>query len=268
MSDLAKRLGVAVWGIPLLLISLYIGGLLLGVLISFLLFSLVFEWRHLGKQIGADSPLILFWLLAASILFFQFSHYSKLSIGVAMLAMLVVFVSEIFRASRLPLKSLGHLTLWLIYIVIPISLLWTIREPGGIAGDKGERWLIALFIFVWIADTAAYGIGRKFGKHKLMPKASPNKSWEGAIAGFISVPIVALLLNVTGFIHLSLYDILALTIIVGFIGQVGDLLESLMKREAQLKDTSRFLPGHGGLLDRFDSLLLATPALTLYLFLR
>ncbi|MBU1707723.1 phosphatidate cytidylyltransferase [bacterium] len=268
MSDLAKRLGVAVWGIPLLLISLYIGGLLLGILISLLLFLLAREWKYLGKQSGADSPLIYLWLLAASILFFQFSNHSKLSIGLAILAALVVFVSEIFRASRLPLKSLGHVTLWLIYVVIPVSLLWTIRQPGGIASDIGDRWLLALFVSVWVADTAAYGIGKRFGKHKLMPKASPNKSWEGAIAGLISAPIVALIMKGIGFVHFSIWDILAFTVIVGFIGQVGDLLESLMKREAELKDTSQFLPGHGGLLDRFDSLLLAIPALTLYLLLR
>ena len=268
MSDLAKRLGVAVWGIPLLLVSLYVGGLLLGILISLLLFLFAREWKYLGQQIGADSPLIFLWLAAASILFFQFSQHSKFSIGLVFLALLAVFAGEIFRVSRLPLKNLGHLTLWLIYVVIPVSLLWTIRQPGGIAGEMGDRWLLALFISVWAADTAAYGIGRLFGKHKLMPKASPNKSWEGAIAGFIAAPIAALIMKGIGFVHFSLWDILAFAVIVGVIGQVGDLLESLMKREAETKDTSQFLPGHGGLLDRFDSLLLATPALTLYLFLR
>ena len=268
MSDLAKRLTVAVWGIPLLLLSLYFGGLLLGILISLLLLFLAREWKQLGKQIGADSPLLFFWLAAASILFFQFSQHSKLSIALIFFILLVVFASEIFRVSRLPLKSLGHLALWLIYIVIPVSLLWTVRQPGGIADGAGDRWLLTLFISVWIADTAAYSIGKLFGKHKLLPKASPNKSWEGAIVGFIAAPVTALILKRVGFIHLSLWDILAFAVIVGFIGQVGDLLESLMKREVDIKDTSQFLPGHGGLLDRFDSLLLATPALALYLLLR
>lgn len=268
MSDLSKRLLVASWGIPLLLLSLHFGGLLLGALISILLLLLAREWKHLGECVEARVLPAFLWLSAAAVLFFQFSGAARLSGPVAILVLLVLFAVQIFSGSRSPLRNLGHLTLWLFYIVIPISLWWTIRHPGGIAGTSGGRWLIVLFLSVWATDTVAYAVGSAFGKHKLLPSASPDKSWEGAAAGFVAAPLVALFLKSLGFFDFSPWDIAAFAIVVGLFGQVGDLLESLMKREAGLKDTSKFLPGHGGLLDRFDSLFLATPALYLYLLVR
>jgi phosphatidate cytidylyltransferase len=101
-----------------------------------------------------------------------------------------------------------------------------------------------------------------------MPAASPNKSWEGAIAGVFAALLVPVVLRLLGLFDFTGWDVVAFAIAVGVFGQAGDLLESLMKREAGVKDSSQFLPGHGGLLDRFDSLFLATPALYLYLFIR
>lgn len=122
-------------------------------------------------------------------------------------------------------------------------------------------------VSIWICDSAAFFLGTAFGKHKLFPRVSPNKSWEGAIAGFIFAIITmitakALLLN-----ELTLIDSLIVGIIVGSIGQLGDLVESLFKRDAGVKDSSALIPGHGGILDRFDSLLLTAPAVYIYLFL-
>lgn len=268
MGDLPKRLGVALWGIPLLLLSVHFGGLLLEILISLFLLFIAREWKRIGECVEAHVSLILLWLGAAAVLVFQFSSGSRFSFGFAVFLFLTIFTIEVFRASSSPLKNLGHLVLWVFYIVIPISLWWTIRQPGGVAGEMGGRWLIVFLISVWTADTAAYAIGKSFGKHKLMPKASPNKSWEGAIAGFVAVPLIVLIAKWCGYLDFSFLDIVAFTIAVGLFGQMGDLLESRMKREAGLKDTSQFLPGHGGLLDRVDSLLLATPMLYLYLLIR
>jgi len=268
MSDLPKRLGVALWGIPLLLLSLYFGGLFLAILISLLLFLLAREWQSLGQCVGIEIPLAFLWLSAAAVLSVQFSTGDRIAVPVAILILLVLFAIEIVRPSRAPLKNLGHLALWLLYIVFPISLWWTIRLVGGIAEAQGRQWLIALFVCVWATDTAAYAAGRAAGKHRLMPAASPNKSWEGAIAGVVGAVLVPVIMRSLGLFDFTGWDVIAFAVAVGIFGQAGDLLESLMKREAGIKDSSRFLPGHGGLLDRFDSLFLATPALYVYLLIR
>ncbi|MFH1011454.1 MAG: phosphatidate cytidylyltransferase [bacterium] len=268
MSDLPRRLAVALWGIPLLLLALYFGGIFLAGLISLLLLLLSREWKSLGQYAGADVSLASLWTGAAAILFLQFSSADKLSLSLVILALLVLFAAEIFRASASPLRSLGHLALWLLYVVAPISLWWAIRDWGSVANSTGREWLIALFLSVWVADTAAYAFGKIAGRHPLCVKASPNKTWEGAAAGLLLAPLAPAILKGCHLSDFAWLDVAMFAVIVGVFGQAGDLLESLMKREAGLKDTSHFLPGHGGLLDRFDSLLLATPALYLYLLIR
>ncbi len=268
MSDLAKRLGVALWGIPLLLFALYFGELFLAILISLLLFLLAREWQYLGRCVGADIPLAFLWVSAVAILLIQFSAGNRIFLSVGILILLVLLATQIVRISRAPLRDLGHLALWLFYVVVPISLWWTIRLVGGIAEAQGRQWLIALFVCVWVTDTAAYAAGRAVGKRRLMPAASPNKSWEGAIAGVVGAVLVPVIMRPLGFFAFTGWDVMAFAIAVGILGQAGDLVESLMKREAGIKDSSRFLPGHGGLLDRFDSLFLATPALYAYLLIR
>jgi len=268
MSDLPKRLVVAAWGIPLLLLALYFGGIFLAGLICLLLLLLSQEWKSLGLCVGAKVSLTSLWIGAAAILTLQFFFTIGFSLPVAILALIVLLAGEIFRDSASPLRNLGHLTLWLLYIVIPISLWWTIRGSYGAAEDTGKEWLMALFLSVWVTDTAAYAVGKIAGRHPLCVKASPNKTWEGAAAGFVLAPLTPAILKVSHLADFAWLDVAMFAVIVGVFGQGGDLLESLMKREAGLKDTSRFLPGHGGLLDRFDNLLLATPALYVHLLIR
>jgi phosphatidate cytidylyltransferase len=268
MSNLSRRISVALWGVPLLLAVSYLGGIFLASLTCLLLFLLALEWKSLGRHVQVDVALGSLWLGAAVILLVQFSSKSTLSVSVGALLLLVILVSEIFRGSALPLRNLGHLALWLLYVAIPISLWWAIRDPNGVANGEGKAWLIALFLSVWIADTAAYAFGRIAGKHPLCVKASPNKTWEGAVAGFIFAPLAPMILKLCWVSDFTWLDVILFAATVGIFGQAGDLLESLMKREAGLKDTSQLLPGHGGLLDRFDSLLLATPALYVYLLVR
>ena len=122
-----------------------------------------------------------------------------------------------------------------------------------------------MFASIWICDSAAYYGGTALGKHKLFLRVSPYKSWEGALFGFV----FSVLTMVTAkFIVLDFLDwntIIALGVIIGIIGQLGDLVESLFKRDAQVKDSSNIIPGHGGVFDRFDSLLLTAPVIYLYL---
>ena len=125
--------------------------------------------------------------------------------------------------------------------------------------------MISIFAMIWICDSAAFHVGSALGKHKLFPRVSPQKSWEGAVAGLIAAILVALAAKYLVLTFLPVTSAIVLGAIVGTIGQLGDLTESLLKRDAGVKDSSTLIPGHGGVFDRFDSLLLVAPCAYLYL---
>ena len=122
-----------------------------------------------------------------------------------------------------------------------------------------------MFGSIWVCDSAAYFAGTAFGRHKLFERVSPRKTWEGAIAGFIGAVAVFVSGRVLLLPYMSLTDAVICGVIVGLLGQIGDMVESLLKRDAGVKDSSGFIPGHGGVLDRFDSLIVVSPLIFFYL---
>ena len=130
----------------------------------------------------------------------------------------------------------------------------------------GFHITLALFLSVWICDTAAFVFGTRFGKRKILPNISPNKTWVGTIVGLLSSITFMLIAYHYGFFPsiVTCMDICVLGLISGIFGQLGDFAESLLKREAKIKDSSNFLRGHGGMLDRFDSLSFAAPLTLMY----
>jgi len=156
----------------------------------------------------------------------------------------------------------------LIYVPFLFSFLVLIRElPKVVHTDYrvGGLWMIFILFCVWLSDTLAYFIGSALGKHKLCPGISPGKSLEGFFAGLAGSVLAAILSYRIFLDFVSMRDLLILSLIIGLVGQVGDLMESSFKREANLKDSSNILPGHGGILDRFDSLLFVGPPVYFYL---
>src|SRR3989339_1222070 len=123
-------------------------------------------------------------------------------------------------------------------------------------------YLFFLMFTVWFMDVVAYLIGKKFGKHKMVPNISPNKSWEGAIAGFIACLIAAEIFS--GIAMINGMHALILGVIIGIVAQLSDLVESVIKRDAHVKDSSQMVPGHGGVLDRMDSFILTAPIMYYY----
>ena len=126
--------------------------------------------------------------------------------------------------------------------------------------------IISIFASIWVCDSAAYFIGSALGKHKLFPRVSPKKSWEGAIAGFIFAVVTLIAARELLLDILSLTDAVIIGILIGIFGQLGDLVESLLKRDAGVKDSSSIIPGHGGIFDRFDSILFTVPIVYLYFY--
>ncbi len=151
--------------------------------------------------------------------------------------------------------------LGIIYISLLPSSLIPLRKMGfGIA--------FVPLILTWLYDTFAYFIGSRFGKHKLAKKVSPNKSWEGTLLAFPLTFPFTLLLSKLWITSFNFLDVILITLGIGVMGTIGDLFESGMKREVGLKDTSKIFPGHGGFLDRLDSLIFTIPFFYLYLILQ
>lgn len=186
--------------------------------------------------------------------------------------MLYLLVSELYRAHSNPLKNWGFAYAAQLYITLPLSLIFLLAfRYDAMSNTLPYDWTLPLsiFIFLWTSDTGAYLFGSILGKHfpaKLFPRISPNKSWVGSLGGGLLTLAVAAVMAYFFPERLSLFRWLGLGLVVCVFGTWGDLVESLLKRQLGIKDSGRILPGHGGMLDRFDSALLAIPAAVIYLF--
>ncbi|MCL5028127.1 MAG: phosphatidate cytidylyltransferase [Bacteroidetes bacterium] len=266
-ENTAKRVFVSIAAIPLILIVSYLG--------SFFFFSFVlaialisyYEFANLAKHKGANTNL---WIGFAALIFLLINQFNYIFETYSFLLFLMIVLSliELFRNKNSAILNIGATLLGIFYIGLFASSLIGIREFYPAIGDlytRGGYIIISIFISIWICDSAAFFGGTSLGKHKLFPRVSPNKSWEGAIFGFIFAVISMILLKFVILEFLSWSTIIAFGIIVGTVGQVGDLIESLIKRDAGVKDSSALIPGHGGIFDRFDSILFTAPVILLYL---
>ena len=189
-----------------------------------------------------------------------------------LLTIVYLFVSELYTKANDPINNWAYTMLGQMYIALPLSMI------NVLAFRQADNQIyfyhllpLSVFIFLWTNDTGAYCSGSLFGKHKLFPRISPAKSWEGSIGGGILVLLVATLIGYletqsTAPTNLTIPQWLGLGLVVVVFGTWGDLVESLFKRTLGIKDSGNILPGHGGMLDRFDSSLMAIPASVVYLY--
>ncbi len=203
----------------------------------------------------------------------------------------VAFIFELFANHSYPFSNIAYTFLGVIYIALPLSLANYIILDLGIDASNinilpeqsvgaienvvnintyaskvnfTPNVLLGLFFLIWANDTGAYLVGVSFGKHKLFKRISPKKSWEGSIGGAIVAIGVAYLISIY-FTEISLLSWILIAIIAVVSGSLGDLVESMFKRSINIKDSGRILPGHGGLLDRFDAVILALPFVYTYI---
>ncbi len=189
-----------------------------------------------------------------------------------MILLLGVFIPGLIQLIRnkvdYSIENLSSFLFGLIYVAVFFSFMILIRElPKNIGLDYqlGGLWVIFLFLSLWLSDTLAYFVGAPLGKHKILPLISPKKSWEGSAGGIAGAVVSAFLAKGIFLKDIQLIHLLILSILVSVSGQVGDFVESSFKRSANLKDSSNIIPGHGGILDRFDSLLFSAPLVYFYL---
>jgi phosphatidate cytidylyltransferase len=228
----------------------------------------------------------------AGVYFFYAMTYfcSDLYAGVAksvvfipyLVTVIYLLIAELYLKQEDPIQDWAYTMLSQMYIALPFSLLNVLAFTANSSGMVVFNTLLPLsvFIFLWVNDTGAYCVGSLLGRHKLFPRISPGKSWEGSIGGAVFVLAVAYCIgwldnmeiadaNHTSSIFagmLSIPEWLGLGLVVVIFGTWGDLVESLFKRTLGIKDSGSILPGHGGMLDRFDSSLLAIPAAVVYLY--
>lgn len=179
-----------------------------------------------------------------------------------MLYLLVRFIIQLYMHDGNPLSHLAHSILGQVYIAIPLAMLELIFNIYG------PHLVLAMFILIWLSDTGAFCVGSLIGKHKLFERISPKKSWEGFFGGFVFCLLASLAFHYLFpqyFPVLNLWEMLGFGAVVCIFGTWGDLVESLIKRSLSVKDSGSLLPGHGGILDRIDSLLLVVPSVMLYL---
>lgn len=184
--------------------------------------------------------------------------------GVLMLPLVfLAFVYEMYTASEKPFANIGILLLGMVYIGIPFALLLLI---GFYQDTFSPNIVFGLLALTWMNDTGAYLVGSQIGKNKLFPRISPGKTWEGSAGGVVVTFIIGYLLSLL-FDDLRLQDWLVLAGIVALFGSIGDLVESMLKRSLNIKDSGNLLPGHGGILDRFDAFIFLLPFAAAYLLL-
>jgi phosphatidate cytidylyltransferase len=251
---LLPRVLTALVGIPVLLYLVHHGGLAFSIFITGIAALCCYEYALMLRLGGRPVHFALTILLGAALAAcaaFGGPLALVLTAGVFAVAVVETF-SPVHSMDRAALTLFG--ALFAGWMPAHLALIRDVRPHG-------EAFLFMLFVTVWVMDTSAYAAGHAMGRHLLAPVLSPKKTWEGAVAGFLSAVVVCL-----AFQHFVLKDALslpmaaALGVLIGVTGQVSDLAKSIVKRDVGAKDSGALLPGHGGVFDRFDSYILAAPA--------
>ncbi|KPJ59905.1 MAG: hypothetical protein AMJ46_09025 [Latescibacteria bacterium DG_63] len=255
--------------IPLLVYLAHLGGYYFLAFVDFILFLGIFEfYRMMGRigyrpyrAIGIGTTLVLTWYI-----YFRSELYADFLLTAALI---LIATLELFREGERFSVSHMAVTIFGVFYVgwLGAHFVYLRELPLRVGTDysQGARYVLLPFFLGWTSDTAAYLGGRLFGKTRFLPRISPNKSLEGSASALIAAPFVAWAAKAIFAPFLSMVDVIALGLISGVASQLGDLVESMIKREADVKDASNVIPGHGGMLDRFDSLLFAAPAVYYYL---
>jgi phosphatidate cytidylyltransferase len=274
-----QRLLTAAVATPLVLAAVFLlPGFWFFLFVAFGIEWAVYEYIAIVRHRTPSAPLrlllVLVPLAALGIWWWMSADASPAQPGLPLLVAAVLMsvgVGTLVLFSRTPLEqslaTLGAFGFGIPYFAVAIASMVGIQQtadPGGVP-DHGPWLVVLLFAVVWLGDTAAYYIGSRWGRHKMAPVISPKKSWEGAAAGFVTGLVAAVAWS---FLRLGRLEprLLVLAAVTAAAAQLGDLVESMIKRGAGVKDSGSVLPGHGGFLDRLDALLFAAPVLLLGLW--
>ncbi|MFT5234169.1 MAG: phosphatidate cytidylyltransferase [Candidatus Krumholzibacteriia bacterium] len=266
-AGILPRLGVILVGVPCLYFITVRGGFFFLMLTSLIIFLGLREFYILVKAKGYQPFEFLGYFCAMALSWYGWRQGAVIPLIITG-SLLLIMIREIFRKSMA--QSLAHIAVTIFGIMYVgwlgshLVLLRQLPASIGLEDLMGARLVFFAALVTWATDTGAYVFGVAFGRHKLIPRISPNKTVEGAIGGLIAAGLVGWLCSrgITPFLTplaATLSGVLA-----GAMAQLGDLVESMIKRDAGIKDSAELIPGHGGILDRFDSLLFTVPVLYYY----
>ncbi len=254
MNVIMKRVLVSLFFIPLIILALFNGGILL--LIFLLLITLLSTWElrnMLGNKMPAV-PLIIIPLNGLFLFVFTLMGNDGFLLCIVLVFCTIALNDVLFNRIENAIIRISLSFFIVFYIAYTLSFAYHISKIEG-----GNYLLVSLIIIIWTTDTFAYFFGTALGRHRGYFKVSPNKSVEGFIFGFLAAVASSFILYHIFYEHYSLYQGIALGLTAGIFGQLGDLCESLFKRDSGVKDSSTIIPGHGGVLDRFDSFIISLP---------
>ncbi len=276
-SGTSQRVLTAAILIPLVVAVIWFGPTWLIALVStFVAIAAIWEFFSIAEHLGFHAYRLWTCCAAAGIIALQLYESRQANLGNLsglldisprvtlefVLFGFVLGVAAITLGTRRPvaeaLASISVSAAGLIFIVLPFSAVVRLHGVGAL----GPMLLLFTLVLVWVGDTAAYFVGRSIGRRKLAPQLSPNKTWEGAAANLLGALLVAVAFGY--WIRIPPIHMLAMAAVGSVAGQVGDIFESAWKRSAGVKDSGTILPGHGGMLDRIDALILAAPAVWYY----
>jgi phosphatidate cytidylyltransferase len=279
MSNTAVRVLVGAIGIPLILVMLYFGNevfLVFCAIVAFFCmneFYNLFEHRDskpsfLGRLIGGFTyhKFIFLLISTAIVICFYYQRFNFVLILYFVMFMYLIFDEVLVKTDK-HIEAIGTWMLSIVYISTTFGLM-SLMDSTKFLVQNGANYVLICLVMVWASDTFAFFGGKTFGKHKLAERISPKKTWEGSIIGFGFTIITGIVVWKFFYHDIGIVNIIVVGVIVGVFSQLGDLFESHLKRSVSVKDSSNIIPGHGGFLDRFDSILFAVPALYIYLYLK
>lgn len=230
----------------------------------------MFEFQRLTRKqnkLGRALPGLLVSLLVYGIMaLYALSYLEAMYLWMIIPLVIILLLYHLFYGSQRAISMIASDTAGLLFVVFPMALLNLYLNPFH-TPEYHTPWLVlGTLVILWTHDTFAYLTGSIFGKHPLSRSISPGKSWEGSIGGLVFGVVAAYILSIYSS-ELELWHWLVIAFMVSFFGTAGDLSASLLKRRASVKDSGKLLPGHGGILDRFDSLLLVSPLVFVFILL-
>ena len=271
MSELARRVAFAVAAIPVVIWVVWRGGLALAVLLAIAAGIGAWEFYRIAAAGGSGKPFVIAGVAASAavplLVHGAYAGLARVPISAATLAVLALLAASIWTrgVSGKPLSAVASTVFGVLYTGVTLSFGYALRYyPYAIGAAAGAAVVGLPVILTWASDTGAYFVGRALGKRKLIPSVSPGKTVAGAVGALVVTVVVCLLysrfvLRPTAQLAFTPLRAIVFGLVISVVAQVGDLVESLLKREAGVKDSSHVIPGHGGVLDRFDSLLFVLP---------
>jgi phosphatidate cytidylyltransferase len=254
--------------IIVMLASLLLGQFVFSIYYLILTSLCLWEFYGLIKQTGLR-PNTIIGLFNGAALFFVFALMAnhpdikadKL-LFLLPITFSIIFIQELFKKAEAPFSNIAYTFLGIIFATIPFTFF---HGLAFIQGSFNFHFPMAFLLMLWANDTGAYLVGSKFGRTKLFERHSPKKTWEGFIGGLLITAIAAYIISIY-YVDIALAHWLWIGVLISCFGTTGDLIESMFKRSINVKDSGGILPGHGGLLDRFDGLLIAAPIVYAYLY--